>query len=133
MLIASVPLTAPAMRGSPEPVLSQKSQKMNNLNDVVKMSEALPLALLELRAKIATAKDLHPERLVALYPRYCSVMKQIREEQYLSIEELSALSGLSENFLEAAELGTVELTADNLKALQSVYWELAIIGVSSTG
>src|SRR4029077_20526828 len=44
----------------------------------------------------------------------------------LSIEELSALSGLSENFLEAAELGTVELTDDNLEALQGVYWALSI-------
>jgi transcriptional regulator with XRE-family HTH domain len=53
-------------------------------------------------------------------------MKQIREEKDLSIEELSALSGLSENFLEAAESGTVELTDDNLEALQGVYWELSI-------
>jgi hypothetical protein len=42
---------------------------MNNLNHVVKMSEALPLALLDLRAKIATAKNFHPERLGAFYPR----------------------------------------------------------------
>jgi transcriptional regulator with XRE-family HTH domain len=98
---------------------------MNIRNDVVKMAEALPLALLDLRAKIATAKHLHPERMGTLYARYCSVMKQIREEKDLSITELSALSGLSENFLEAAELGTVELTDDNLKALQGVYWELA--------
>jgi hypothetical protein len=84
------------------------------------------LALLDARVKIATAKNLHPERLGKLYPRYCSVMMQIREEKDLSIEELSALSGLSENFLEAAESGTVELTDDNLKALQGVYWELAI-------
>src|SRR5271165_4523787 len=74
-----------------------KQLKMNNGNDVVKMTEALPLALLALRAKIATAKNLHPERLGALYPKYCAVMKQIREEKGLSIEELSALSGLSEN------------------------------------
>ena len=31
---------------------------MNNLNDVVKMSEALPLALLDLRAKIVTGKPV---------------------------------------------------------------------------
>jgi len=53
-------------------------------------------------------------------------MKQIREEKDLSVEQLSALSGLSENFLEAAESGTVELTEDNLEALQGVYWELSI-------
>jgi ribosome-binding protein aMBF1 (putative translation factor) len=99
---------------------------MNICNDVVKMTEVVPLALLDLRGKIATAKDHHPERLGALYARYCSVMKQIREEKNVSVEELSALSGLSENFLEAAESGTVELTDDNLKALHESYWELAI-------
>src|SRR5271165_2740911 len=98
---------------------------MNISSDVVKMSEALPLALLDLRAKIATAKNLHPERLVALYPRYCSVMKQIREEKDLSIEELSALSGSSEDFLEAAESVNLEMTDNDLKTLHEVYWELA--------
>jgi ribosome-binding protein aMBF1 (putative translation factor) len=98
---------------------------MNIGNDVVKMSEALPLALLELRAKIATAKNLHPESLGKLYTRYCSVMKQIREEKDLSIEELSALSGLSENFLGAAESLKLEMTDDDLKELHGVYWELA--------
>jgi transcriptional regulator with XRE-family HTH domain len=101
-------------------------KKMNVGHDVVKMSEALPVALLDLRAKVVTAKSRHPENLGALYPRYCRLMRQIREEKDLSIEELSALSGLSENFLEAAESGTVELTDDNLKALQGVYWELSI-------
>jgi ribosome-binding protein aMBF1 (putative translation factor) len=99
---------------------------MNNLNDVVKITEALPLALLELRAKIATAKNLHPERLGALYTRYCSVMRQIRGEKDLSIEELSALSGSSEDFLQAAESVNLEMTDDNLEALQGVYWELSI-------
>jgi hypothetical protein len=47
---------------------------MNMRNDVIKMSEALPLALLNLRAKIATANNLHPERLGTLHARYCSVM-----------------------------------------------------------
>ena len=70
-------------------------------NDVVKMSEVFALALLDLRVKIATAKNLYPERLGTLYARYCTVMKQIRAEKDLSIEELSALSGLSEDFLQA--------------------------------
>jgi len=102
-----------------------KQSKMNIGNDVVKMAGVLPLALLDLRAKIATAKHLHPESMRTLYARYCSVMKQIREEQYLSIEELSALSGLSEDFLEAAEAGNLQMTADDLKSLQDVYWKLA--------
>jgi DNA-binding transcriptional regulator YiaG len=99
---------------------------MNIGNDVVKMSEALPLSLLDLRGKIATAKNLHPERLGALYARYCSVMKQIREEQDLSIEELSALSGSSQDFLEAAEAANLEMTDDDLKIVHEIYWELAI-------
>jgi ribosome-binding protein aMBF1 (putative translation factor) len=98
---------------------------MNNGNDVVKLSEVLPLALLDLRAKIATAKNLHPERLGTLHARYCSVMKQLREEKDLSFEELSALSGSSENFLEAAESLNLEMTDDDFKALHEVYWELA--------
>ena len=94
-------------------------------NDVVKMSEVFPLALLDLRAKIATAKSLHPDRLGTLYTRYCSVMKQIREAKNISIEELCALSGLSEDFLEAAESISLQMTDDDLEALFDVYWELA--------
>jgi DNA-binding transcriptional regulator YiaG len=99
---------------------------MNNRNDLVEISEALPLALLDLRAKIVTAQARHPERLGTLYPQYCHVIKQIREGQYLSIEELSALSGLSEDFLEAAEAANLEMTDDDLKIVHEIYWELAI-------
>jgi transcriptional regulator with XRE-family HTH domain len=52
-------------------------------------------------------------------------MKRIREEKDLSIEELSALSGSSEDFLQAAEGANLEMTDDDLKALHEVYWELA--------
>jgi ribosome-binding protein aMBF1 (putative translation factor) len=93
---------------------------MNMHNDVITMSEALPLASLDLRAKIATSQTRHPERLVTLYTRYCSVMKQIREEKDLSLEELSALSGSSEDFLEAAESVNLEMTDDDLKTLHEV-------------
>jgi ribosome-binding protein aMBF1 (putative translation factor) len=103
-----------------------KQSKMKISNDVVKMSEVLPLALLDLRAKIATVKNLNPERLGTLHTRYCSVMRQIRKEKDLSFEELSALSGSSESFLEAAESMTLEMTDDDLKTLYEVYWELAI-------
>ena len=51
-------------------------------------------------------------------------MKQIREEKDLSIEELSALSGSSEDFLESAESLNLEMTDDDFKALHEVYWEL---------
>jgi DNA-binding transcriptional regulator YiaG len=99
---------------------------MKIVNDVVKICEVLPLALLDLRAKIATAKKLHPERLGELYTRYCFVLKQIREQKNLSIQELSALCGSPEGFLEAAESGSFETTDDNLKSVQDVYWELSI-------
>jgi len=55
MFIASAPFTHRPSQCSPEPALPENIHKMNNLNDVVKMTEALPLALLDLRAKIATA------------------------------------------------------------------------------
>jgi ribosome-binding protein aMBF1 (putative translation factor) len=103
---------------------------MNNRNDVVKMAEALPLALLDLRAKIATAKNLHPECMGTLYARYCSVMKQIREEKGLSIEELSALSGFPEDILERAESGKLEMTGEDLKDVQKVYWSLSALEAS---
>ena len=99
--------------------------KMKIANDIVKMTEALPLALLNLRAKIATAKNFHPERLGTLYARFCFVLTQLREDKGISIKELSALSGLSEDFLEAAESLNLEMTDDELKALHEVYWELA--------
>jgi transcriptional regulator with XRE-family HTH domain len=99
---------------------------MNMRNDVVKLAEVLPLALLDLRAKIATAQTRHPERLGTLYAQYCSILVQIREERNLTIAELSALSGLSEDFLEAAESMTLEMTDDDLKALFGVYWALAV-------
>ena len=99
---------------------------MNIGDDVVNISDVPPLALLDLRAKIATAKNLHPERLGTLYTRYCSVLKQIRIEKDLSIKELSALSGSSEDFLEAAESQNVDLTDTDLNSLHGVYWALAI-------
>jgi len=99
--------------------------KMNIGDDVVKISDVPPLALLDLVGKIMTAKKLHPERLRELYPRYCSVLKQIRQEKNLSIEELFALSGSSSDFLQAAESLEVEMTDDNLKTLHDVYGELA--------
>jgi transcriptional regulator with XRE-family HTH domain len=98
---------------------------MNIGDDVVKISDVPPLALLDLRAKIATAKNLYPERLDTLYTWYCSVLKQIREEKDLTIEELSALCGSSSDFLQAAESQNIEMTDDDLKTLQGVYWELA--------
>jgi transcriptional regulator with XRE-family HTH domain len=51
-------------------------------------------------------------------------LKQIREQMNLSIQELSALAGSSEDFLEAAESGSLEMTEDDLKTLHGVYWAL---------
>jgi transcriptional regulator with XRE-family HTH domain len=100
--------------------------KMKISNDVVKISDVPPLAFLDLAGKIATAKNLHPERLGELYTRFCSVLKQIREEKDLTVAEVSALSGSAEEFLEAAESQNLEMTDDNLKSVQDVYWALAI-------
>ena len=99
---------------------------MNDHNDAVTITEVPALALLDLRTKIAAAKRRNPEHLDALYPRYRSVMRQIREEKDITIAELSALSGLSDDFLEGAESETLEITDDDLQTLHGVYWELAI-------
>ena len=99
---------------------------MNIANDVVKISDVPPLALLDLVGKIMTAKKLHPERLDELYSRYCCVIKEIREEKNITAKELSALSGSSKDFLEAAESGSLEMTDDDLNTLHGVYWALAV-------
>ena len=55
-------------------------------------------------------------------------MKQIREEKDLNVKELSALSGSSEGFLQAAEPANRQMTDDNLKVVHEIYWELATRG-----
>ena len=93
-------------------------------NHAVKIAEVPPLHLLDLRAKIEAAKRLYPDRLGTLHARYSAVMKQIREEKHISIKELSALCGSSEEFLAAAESGN-QMTDDDLETLHGVYWALA--------
>ena len=98
---------------------------MNIGDDVVNISDVPPLALLDLAGKIMTAKKLHCECLGELYARYRVLLKQIREEKDITIKELSALCGSSSDFLQAAESGSLEVTDDNLKSVQDVYWTVA--------
>ena len=98
---------------------------MNIGDDVVNISDVPPLALLDLAGKIMTAKKLHSECLGELYARYRVLLKQIREEKDITIKELSALCGSSSDFLQAAESGSLEVTDDNLKSVQDVYWTVA--------
>ena len=72
------------------------------------ISVGIAPSLLDLVGKITIAKNLHPERLGTLYIQYASVMKQIREEKDLTIQELSALCGSSSDFLQAAESLEIE-------------------------
>jgi ribosome-binding protein aMBF1 (putative translation factor) len=51
-------------------------------------------------------------------------MREIREQKALSINELSTLSGIPEDILERAESGELELTGEDLEAVQRVYWAL---------
>ena len=59
-----------------------------------------------------------------LYLRFGSILKRIRERKGLTIQGLSALSGVRENALEAAESGTIQMTDEESKDLRDIYWTL---------
>jgi hypothetical protein len=72
-------------------------------------------------------KRLANERLATPYPEVGSTMREIREQKALSINELSTLSGIPEDILERAESGELELTGEDLEAVQRVYWALSAL------
>jgi hypothetical protein len=53
--------------------------------------------------------------------------RSIREQKELSINELSTLSGIPADILERAESGELELTGEDLKYVQRVYWSLSAL------
>jgi hypothetical protein len=75
-------------------------------------------------------KSLANQRLVTPYPEIGSTMREIREQKQLSIKELSALSGFPEDILEGAESGKLEMTGEDLKDVQKVYWSLSALEAS---
>jgi transcriptional regulator with XRE-family HTH domain len=52
-------------------------------------------------------------------------MREIREQKELSIKELSNLSGVPENILEAAESDKLAMIGDDLEDVQRIYWSLS--------
>jgi DNA-binding transcriptional regulator YiaG len=82
------------------------------------------------QASAADYKRIVDQRLSKPYPNFGSSMTPIREEKQVSIKELSTISGLPDAVLEAAEAGTVEMTAEDLKDVQRVYWSLSALKAS---
>ena len=93
--------------------------------------------LYEVYWELATGEDnpgdfkrLANERLAKPYPKVGSTMREIREQKELSINELSILSGIPTDILERAESGKLELTGEDLEAVQRVYWALSALEAS---
>src|SRR5271166_2717701 len=82
------------------------------------------------QASDAEYKRIVDQRLSKPYPNFGSSMTQIREEKQISIGELSRISGLPEAVLEAAEADTVEMTDEDSRDVQRVYWSLAALEAS---
>jgi DNA-binding transcriptional regulator YiaG len=83
------------------------------------------------QASAADYKRIVDQRLSKPYPDFGSPMTQIREEKQISIGELASISGLSEDILRAAESGTVEMTDEESREVQRVYWSLAALEASA--
>jgi transcriptional regulator with XRE-family HTH domain len=81
-------------------------------------------------ASAADYKRIVDQRQSKPYPNFGSSRTQIRQEKELSLKELSAISGLPENILEAAESGTVEMTDEVSKQVKRVYWSLSALEAS---
>jgi DNA-binding transcriptional regulator YiaG len=79
------------------------------------------------QASAADYKRIVDQRLSKPYPDFGSSMTQIREQKQISIGELASISGLSEDILEAAEAGTVEMTDEVSKEVKRVYWSLSAL------
>ena len=82
------------------------------------------------QASDADYKRIVDQRLSKPYPNFGSSMTQIREQKQISIKELSTISGIPADILEAAEAGTVEMTDEDSRDVQRVYWSLAALEAS---
>jgi hypothetical protein len=90
----------------------------------LKIAKILPLAFADTLRQIRYAERNDPERLSKLYLRFGSILKQIRVKKGLTIQELTVLSGVPEELLEAAESGRFEMPDNEIKDLRNVYWTL---------
>ena len=79
------------------------------------------------QASAADYKRIVDQRLSKPYPDFGSPMTQIRNEKQISIGELSTLSGIPEDILAGAESGKLEMTGEDLEAVQRVYWALSAL------
>ena len=86
----------------------------------LKIAKILPLAFADTFRRISSAERNEPERLSKLYLRFGSILKQIRVKKGLTIQGLSALSGVREDTLEAAESGRFEMPDNEIKELRNV-------------
>src|SRR5271165_2540844 len=82
------------------------------------------------QASDADYKRIVDQRLSKPYPNFGPSMTQIRNEKQITIAELSCISGLPEDILRAAESGTVEMTDEESRDVQKVYWALSALGAS---
>src|SRR5271165_495546 len=82
------------------------------------------------QASDADYKRIVDQRLIKPYPNFGSSMTQIREQKQISIKELSTISGIPADILEAAEAGSVEMTDEDSRDVQRVYWSLAALEAS---
>src|SRR5271166_5637364 len=98
-------------------------KEFNDLRDVYWTSETD-------QANDADYKRIVDQRLSKPYPNFGSSMTQIRDEKQISIGELSTISGIPADILEAAEAGTVEMTDEDSRDVQRVYWSLAALEAS---
>ena len=89
----------------------------------LQIAKILPLAFADTLRRICAERN-DPEHLSTLYLRFGSILKQIREKRGLTIQGLSALSGMPEDLLEGAESGRFQITDPEMKDLRDVYWTL---------
>ena len=87
----------------------------------LKIAKILPLAFADTLRRICAERN-EPERLSALYLRFGSILKRIREKRDLTIQGLSVLSGVREDTLEASESGRFEMTDKEFNDLRDVYF-----------
>src|SRR5271166_5981816 len=79
------------------------------------------------QASDADYRRIVDQRLSKPYPDFGSSMTQIRNEKQISVGELSTLSGIPADILEAAESGTVKMTDEVSEEVQKVYWALSAL------
>ena len=79
------------------------------------------------QASDADYKRIVDQRLSKPYPNFGSSMTEIRNEKQITIAELASISGLSEDILVGAESGTAQLSDEDARDVQKIYWSLSAL------